>query len=71
MTGDLKLGTVTGLSITGRALVKLDGAADAIAMSRAKGLTVSAGDRVLCAYISGVYIVMLAILQGGVDNGNQ
>lgn len=71
MTGDLKLGTVTGLSLTGRALVKLDGAADAIAMSRAKGLTVSAGDRVLCAYICGVYIVMLAILRGGEDNGNQ
>lgn len=68
---NLKLGTVTGLSLTGRALVKLDGAADAIAMSRAKGLTVSAGDRVLCAYISGVYIVMLAILRGGEDNGNQ
>ncbi len=71
MTGDLRLGTVTGLSLTGRALVKLDGAADAIAMSRAKGLTVSAGDRVLCAYIGGVYIVMLAILRGGEDNGNQ
>lgn len=71
MTGDLRLGTVTGLSLTGRALVKLDGAADAIAMSRAKGLTVAAGDRVLCAYISGVYIVMLAILRGGEDNGNQ
>lgn len=68
---NLKLGTVEGLSLTGRALVKLDGAADAIAMSRAKGLTVSAGDRVLCAYISGVYIVMLAILRGGEDNGNQ
>lgn len=71
MTGDLRLGTVEGLSLTGRALVKLDGAADAIAMSRAKGLSVSAGDRVLCAYISGVYIVMLAILRGGEDNGNQ
>lgn len=68
---NLKLGTVTGLSLTGRALVKLDGAADAIAMSRAKGFSVSAGDRVLCAYISGVYIVMLAILRGGEDNGNQ
>lgn len=71
MTDNLKLGTVEGLSLTGRAMVKLDGAADAIAMSRAKGLTVSAGDRVLCAYISGVYIVMLAILRGGEDNGNQ
>lgn len=71
MSADLKLGTVEGFSITGRAQVRLDGAADAINMNRPKNLDLIKGDRVVCAYIRGIYIVILAILNGGASNGEQ
>ncbi len=57
---DLRLGTVMAME-DGLPRVRLDGAGVGILMRAARGATFSAGDRVLCAYISGVYIAILPI----------